>query len=110
MSTKLPRLSAGRVSVLQTDPRTGVPLTKDGGWASGEELPAEQFASLEAAEVACRARVHERPDTEWWLHDHDGNPIKSIRDDVYWQAWVAEATVRRDRSFWHRLLDRLRGR
>ena len=95
---------------MQTDPHTGVPLTQDGRWATGDELPTELFASLEAAEVACRARVNERPDTEWWLHDHDGRPIKSIRNDVYWQAWVAAAGARRDRGFWRRLLDRLRGR
>jgi hypothetical protein len=110
MSTKLPRLSAGHVSVLQTDPHTGAPLMPDGSWAIGDELPTEVFASAEAAEAACRARMQARPDTEWWIHDHDGAPIRGIRDDAYWQAWSARAVGRRERGLWRRLLDCVRGR
>jgi hypothetical protein len=110
MSTQLPRLSAGQVSVLQTDPHTGVPLMPDGRWAIGDELPTEVFASAEAAEAACRARVQARPDTEWWLYDHEGTPIRSVRDDAYWQEWSARAVDPRERGLWRRLVDRVRGR
>lgn len=70
-----PALEPGQFAVTEVDPRTGIVLDRDGRWALGAES-REVFASLEAAEGACR----ERPAGEWWIHDHEGKPMRGISD------------------------------
>ena len=111
MSTKLSQLVPGQFAVIQTDPRTGVPFTRDERWAiadpadaaRGAPIHTEVFLSLEAAEAACLARVRERPDTEWWIFDHQSKAVKIILDSDYWKSREPP-----DPSWWRRLLRRLR--
>jgi hypothetical protein len=72
--------------VRQTDPYTGHPLTAGQRWAKPGTEYEEVFPSREAAEAACRARLAERPDTEWWIYDHAGNAVTSVVNEAYWRA------------------------
>ena len=103
MSTKTP-LEPGQFLVRQTDPSTGVPLTADRRWALPGAEHEEVFASRAAAEAACRARLAERPDTEWWIYDHTDKPVTSILDEAYWRTRVKA----RPPSVWQRILRFLR--
>jgi len=99
MSAKTP-LDPGQFLVRQTDPSTGVPLAADQRWAMPGAEHEEVFPSREAAEAACRARLVERPDTEWWVYDHTDKAVTSIMNEEYWRARVK---VRQPR-LWQRVL------
>jgi len=104
MSTDLPDLEPGQFASIQTDPRTGVPLTSDGQWTTADPakrtaIHAEVFSSLESAEAACVSRIRKHPDSEWWIYDHLGKPVKGIRDPDHWRSLDSP-----ERSLWRRLL------
>lgn len=103
MSAK-PPLDPGQFLVRQTDPSTGIPLGADQRWAMPGAEYEEVFPSRDAAEAACRARLAERPDTEWWIYDHAGKAMTSITNEAYWRARV----TKRPPGLWQRVLRRLR--
>jgi hypothetical protein len=100
-----PKLDAGHFAVLQTDPRTGVPLAHDENWAKPGQAYFRVFPSLEEAEAFCVARLSERRNTEWWIFDYQGAQIKSFMDSEYWHALAAQEISNRPTSFWRRLLN-----
>ena len=72
----------------------------DQRWAMPGAEHEEVFLSREAAEAACRGRLAERPDTEWWIYDHTDKPVTSLMNEAYWRA-RAKA---RPPGLWQRVL------
>lgn len=97
-----PALEPGQFAVTEVDPRTGIVLDRDGRWALGAES-REVFASLEAADAACRERLRARAAGEWWIHDHEGTPMRRISDPRHEHV----APVAGCGRIWQRLLRRL---
>jgi hypothetical protein len=109
-STGFPKLDPGQFAVLQTDPRTGVPLASDGTWATTGQAYYRVFPSLEAAEEFCVASLREKRDSEWSIYDHTAAHVKSFRDSEYWQTLNEQMCSGRSVSAWRRLLNRIRGK
>lgn len=101
-------LQPGQHAVLQLDPHTGFHLAEDGTPAKGEGFRRFRrvFDSLDAAEGFCAQQLVERPDTEWWILDHQGVRVRFVRDFEYWQSWRPPARV----GWFERLRRRVSGR
>jgi hypothetical protein len=100
-----PNLDTGQCVVVQVDPRTGIHLARNGIWAKTGDAFYRAFSSLSEAEAFCLERVGERRDTEWWIFNDRGVPIKSFSDSEYWRTVAAREASNRSKGFWHRLLN-----